>query len=522
MATPSEKLAQSLEILHELQKQEQVAIRSRDLTRTHRERLVKNGFLQEVMKGWYIPSRPNETTGESTAWHASFWAFCATYLDQRFGSMWCLSPEQSISLHAENRTTPNQILVRSPKASNNMTTLLHGTSLLDIDSNLPQKKDITLLNRLRLFSLPSALVACSPDFFTKNPTDVRAALLMVQDASEILPLLLENGKSTVAGRLAGAFRNIGRDRIADEIIKTMRAANFDVRESDPFGDVPPVILSRHSISPYVNRVRLMWQHMRQRIIDVFPPTPGLPSDIHAYMEQVEGMYLADAYHSLSIEGYRVSPELIEIVRSGNWNPNGSEQERNQRDALAARGYWQAFQAVKKSVQHVLSGNSAGSIADKEHRNWYREMFAPSITAGILTPLDLAGYRNSQVYIRHSMHVPPRCEAVRDVMPVLFELLRDETEPSVRVVLGHFMFVYIHPYMDGNGRMGRFLMNVMLAAGGFPWVVIPVEERDRYMAALEAASVSQDIGPFTDLLVRLIDSTIKGASTKVPGNISKPL
>jgi len=56
MATPSEKLAQSLEILHELQKQEQVAIRSRDLTRTHRERLVKNGFLQEVMKGWYIPS----------------------------------------------------------------------------------------------------------------------------------------------------------------------------------------------------------------------------------------------------------------------------------------------------------------------------------------------------------------------------------------------------------------------------------------------------------------------------------
>jgi hypothetical protein len=37
--------------------------------------------------------------------------------------------------------------------------------------------------------------------------------------------------------------------------------------------------------------------------------------------------------------------------------------------------------------------------------------------------------------------------------------------GVRVVLGHFIFVYIHPYMDGNGRMGRFLMNVMLAGGG---------------------------------------------------------
>jgi len=64
-----------------------------------------------------------------------------------------------------------------------------------------------------------------------------------------------------------------------------------------------------------------------------------------------------------------------------------------------------------------------------------------------------------------MHVPPNSEAVRDAMPVFFEMLSEETEPSARVVLGHFIFVYIHPYMDGNGRVGRFLMNLMLAAGG---------------------------------------------------------
>lgn len=85
------------------------------------------------------------------------------------------------------------------------------------------------------------------------------------------------------------------------------------------------------------------------------------------------------------------------------------------------------------------------------------------------------------------------------MPAFFDLLREEAEPSVRVVLGHFLFVYVHPYMDGNGRIGRFLMNW----GGYPWTVVPVEERTFYMAALEDASVRQDIVPFTDFLSRLL-------------------
>ena len=89
------------------------------------------------------------------------------------------------------------------------------------------------------------------------------------------------------------------------------------------------------------------------------------------------------------------------------------------------------------------------------------------------------------------------------MPAFFDLLKKEPEPWVRVVLGHFMFVYIHPYMDGNGRMGRFLMNVMLAAGGYSWIVIPLEKRDDYMIALERASVGQNIEPFSIFLRQLV-------------------
>jgi Fic family protein len=155
-------------------------------------------------------------------------------------------------------------------------------------------------------------------------------------------------------------------------------------------------------------------------------------------------YVTDAYHSLSIEGYRVTTDLIERVRSGSWNPDTHQQDQEQRNAMAARGYWQAYQEVQTSIGKVLGGENAGAVADDDHRTWYREMFAPSVTAGILKPSDLAGYRNGQVYIRQSMHLPLDREAVRDAMPAFFDLLREEEHPAVRVVLGHFMFVYIHP------------------------------------------------------------------------------
>ncbi len=508
MATPSEKLAQSLEVLSELQKRGIVAIRSSNLTRTHRERLLANGFLQEVMKGWYIPARPDEAAGDSTAWYASFWGFCTAYLNERFGSDWCLSPEQSLSLHVGNRTVPGQLLVRCHKGNNKVTALPHNTSLLDVRSTLPEANDIEEKDSLRLLALPSALIACSPRFFTQNPTDTRAALSIVRDASEVLARLLEGGHSTIAGRLTGAFRNIGHDRIADDILQTMKAAGYDVRENDPFATLPPAIMSGRERSPYVNRIRLIWQEMREPVMERSPKAPEQPADIDSYLKHVDEVYVTDAYHSLSIEGYQVSPALIERVRKGSWNPDANEGDQEHRNALAARGYWQAFQAVKKSIRRMLGGENLGTVVDEDHGKWYREMFAPGVAAGLLKPADLAGYRNGPVYIRHSMHVPPSREAVRDLMPTFIDLLAGEPEASVRIVLGHFVFVYIHPYMDGNGRMGRFLMNVMRAAGGYPWTVIPVEKRNAYMAALEDASVRQNIGPFADFLARLTSEEIR--------------
>ncbi len=120
-------------------------------------------------------------------------------------------------------------------------------------------------------------------------------------------------------------------------------------------------------------------------------------------------------------------------------------------------------------------------------------------AGFLDAVQIAGCRNHPVYLRGSRYVPPPAEAVLDVLDALFDLLRAENNPAVHAVLGHFVFVYIHPYPDGNGRVGRFLRNTMFCSGGYPWTVIRNSRRTEYLAALETASMQHDIGPFTTFI-----------------------
>lgn len=499
MPSAAEKLASSLEELETLQSGGSIALRSKDMSRTHRERLLKAGFLKEVMKGWYIPSRPDENAGESTAWYTSFWGFCAQYLSDRFGDDWSLSPEQSLIIHAGNTTVPAQLLVRAVKGGNSKTDLPHNTSLFETRATIASDEALEIVDNLRLFSVEDALILVPEVFFQNHPTEARTVLAMMPDASRLLGKLLDGGHTRAAGRLAGAFRSIGSEKVADEILAAMKAASHDVREINPFEQSILVPNAGRITSPHVHRIRLKWESMRDNVIDLFPKAQPITNDIDAYLKQIDEIYVTDAYHSLSIEGYRVSPELIDKVRSGTWNPETDEQDRALKDALAARGYWEAFQRVKKSIRAVLEGADAGEVVERDLSDWYRNLFAPSVTAGILKASQLAGFRSSPVYIRQSQHVPMSPEAVRDCMPVFFDLLKAEDDPTVRIVLGHFIFVFIHPFLDGNGRIARFLMNVMMAAAGQPWTVIKLEQRAAYMAALETASVKEDIRPFAAFL-----------------------
>lgn len=267
-------------------------------------------------------------------------------------------------------------------------------------------------------------------------------------------------------------------------------------------------MSDKVLSPHAERVKLRWQSMRLTVIRHFPPAPDVFAPATDYLASLDEMFKIDAYHSLTIEKYRVTPRLIETVMGDNWDM-ANPVVRNHKDAMAARGYWQAFQAVRKTVEKILNGFPPGEQVDTDHSEWFQKLFDPSVSANILHPSDLLGYRNHPVFIGGSKHVPFSVESMRDAMPVLFGLLKQEPEASVRAILGHFFFGYIHPYMDGNGRISRFLMNTMLASGNYPWTVVPVQQQHAYMQAIEIASTEQDIKPLTLLIAKLVSQSMKG-------------
>ena len=502
MATIQEKLAESLGVLKAYQDAhgDNLVIQGADtLGRTHTERLVNSGFLQMVIKGWYIPSSPG-SEGDSTVWYVSYWSFITAYLDNRFQEKWCLSPELSLFFHSEKTVIPEQLIVRSEAGTNNILHLPFGTSLVDIKASLPPEVVREPRYGVRLYPMEYALLMVGPDYYRRDALEARACLASLRDVSPIVSAAIDGGHTTRAGRVAGALRSIGREEMADGLLRMMRQVGHTVTEENPFEE--DVRMETFAVSPHVSRIRLMWKQMREVVLETINVKP-VHQDVASVLAMMDATYVKDSYHSLSIEGYKITEGLLERVSSGDWDPEKDLEDKERQDALAARGYYQAYELLKQGVADCFSGQVPAQLYVKSHQDWHFQLFEPCIRAGIVKASDLVGYRRHQVYIRNSMHTPLNPDAVLDAMSTLSDLMTEEDNALVRAILGHFFFVYIHPYMDGNGRTARFVMNSQLVTAGYPWVVIPVERREEYMSALEQAGVEGNIEGFVGFIGRLM-------------------
>jgi len=491
---PHARLAKALEIAMKVA-MEQV-VRGPDLPQGVRTFLIQQGCLLEIMKGWYFLIPPDAPRGETALWHGNFWAFLSLYLEDRANQQYCLSPEISLDLQSGETTTPTQVTALLARGGNNVTMLrFSGTditaSLLTYKAKLPAKP--VVYRGLNVMPVGHALARVTPTYYSTNRPQAEV-LLRTTTAPELASGILEVNTEAGGERILGGLETLGLKEKAEQVRGLIALTGWK-RAVNPFPDAHPLLASAIlTTSPYADRIRLLWQQMRSGVLEHFPKAPTSP-DPKAYFLKANDLYEYDAYHSLSIEGFQVTPELIARIAAGEDADDPSLREENNR--LAAKGYSLAHASVLQSIGKIFAGNPPGKVVSSDLSYWYAELHRPFVQVGRLTAADLAGYREKPVFLRGSRYVPPSPgRAVIDGMEAFFEALQEEPEPSVRALLGHFLFVYIHPFADGNGRTGRFLMNAMLASGGYPWTILRVTRREHYMKALEQASVGRNIVPFT--------------------------
>ncbi|KYC85310.1 Fic family protein [Heyndrickxia sporothermodurans] len=120
------------------------------------------------------------------------------------------------------------------------------------------------------------------------------------------------------------------------------------------------------------------------------------------------------------------------------------------------------------------------------------------------------YRDQQVFISGAKHRPPAPFLIKDQMEQLINWYEQEAKqmhPVTRGAMLHAIFVGIHPFIDGNGRTSRLLLNLELMKEGYPPVVIKVENRLKYYEALDKAHTQKDYDDFIQLVANEAEDSL---------------
>jgi hypothetical protein len=503
-------LAKALTSLKKIQEKEGNVFKSEKLDAKSIRILKENHYLFPIINGWYCIQDPSTQVGDTSIWYVNAWLFFSKYLNERFGKKgYCLNPHDSLMLHTQKNAIPKQLTVLIKKGtSSSLTKLPKNMSLFAYEDKQNFPKEFETIRGVNVFKLEDVICKSDNNSFINNPLEMEIALKSIRDVSSIINSLISLKRmDTSAARLSGAYAYLGRERDAQNIQETYASLiGVKIIPFNPFSTKKPIFSSiQLERSPYAARVEALWKKYSITIAKLSKDIKPRNIEVKALLMELEEKYTEDAYHSLSIEGYRVTTELIDKIKEGNWNPMQNEADQETRDALAAKGYYEAFKALEVTLLECLeSEQKIESIMPELQSKLYREMFLPSVQANILNPSDLIGYRDSAIYLRGSEHVPPPKEAVLDAMEKYFKILKEDENILSKAILGHFIFGFIHPYMDGNGRISRFIMNSILVSYGLPWIIIQKEERSRYMNALEQASNYGDILPFLKFILEKIE------------------
>ncbi len=219
-----------------------------------------------------------------------------------------------------------------------------------------------------------------------------------------------------------------------------------------------------------------------------------PLDLSIVKNLHEDLVLRWTYHSNAIEGNTLTLKETKVALEG--------------ITIGGKTLREHFEAINHKDAILFMED----LAQKEER--LSEYSIKQIHSLILKNIDdenKGKYRTTNVIISGAEHKPPQSFEVQSQMQEFIKKYNEnitKLHPIELASFVHIEFVKIHPFIDGNGRTSRLLMNLELIKAGFPPVVIELEDRLEYYKALDIAHTENDYKPFLELMKKVVEKSFE--------------
>jgi len=220
-----------------------------------------------------------------------------------------------------------------------------------------------------------------------------------------------------------------------------------------------------------------------------PLSDAILNRLHRNME------IEYTYNSNAIEGNTLTLRETQLVIREGITINGKSLS----DHLEAKNHPKAIEYIENLAKQK---DIAETLAEKDVLKVHELVFS-----GILE--NAGNYRNCQVYIEGCDFAPPSACEIPDLMKELLSWLNnnpEELRPIELAAVFHHKLVSIHPFDDGNGRVSRLLMNLLLINNGYTLTVIKQVDRKRYYNTLQKAD-SGNLKPFVNFIARCVEQSL---------------
>lgn len=198
------------------------------------------------------------------------------------------------------------------------------------------------------------------------------------------------------------------------------------------------------------------------------------------------------HNSTAIEGNTLTLMETKVLLEDGISIGG----KHLRELYEAVNHRNAYRYVKQCIEQRLP------LDEKIVKDIHAMLMDHIFTGGI--------YRNVDVYISGAQHTPPSPMQMYQQIKNFYVDLTWKGKELNQIELAawtHAEFVRIHPFLGGNGRTSRLLMNYQLLANGFPAVSIAKENRLKYFNTLETYAVEGNLAPFADMIAQLVEQQL---------------